>query len=103
MLHGLFLPCYQDDYLKAKKCEKPAVASRIVESIRTKGGRFLRKYSTSPQGNVVWVDIGDSKAREKTCQALREGAPELRRRKSFDNEKVKRNNTMDTEETIMMM
>ena len=30
----------------------------------------------------MWVDIGDERAREKTCQALREGAPELRRRRS---------------------
>lgn len=28
---------------------------------------------------MVWVDIGNERAREKTCQALREGAPELRR------------------------
>jgi hypothetical protein len=33
------------------------------------------------QGDVLWVDIGDERAREKTCQALREGAPELRRRR----------------------
>jgi hypothetical protein len=29
---------------------------------------------------VLWVDIGDDRAREKTCQALREGAPALRRK-----------------------
>ena len=71
---------HQDEYLKAKKRDKPAVASRIVELIRQKGGRFLRRWDTDAAGNVLWVDIGDERAREKTCQALREGAPELRRR-----------------------
>ena len=71
---------YQERYLKAKKRYKPAVASIIVDLIRDKGGRFLRRYDTDPTGQVRWVDIGDDRAREKTCQALRENAPELRRR-----------------------
>lgn len=82
---------YQPQYLQAKKRDKPAVASIIVELIREKGGRFLRRCDTNPQGKVLWVDIGDERAREKTCQALREGAPELRRRKkvgSSDEDEV---------------
>lgn len=87
---------YQEQYLKAKKRDKPAVASLIVETIRKRGGRFLRRDtsqfrrrpSRTPDGfdggggsgsMIQWVDIGDERAREKTCQALREGAPELRR------------------------
>ena len=38
-------------------------------------GRFLQKDEKSG----LWYDIGDQKAREKTSQALREGAPEIRR------------------------
>lgn len=72
---------HQDQYLRAKKRDKPAVASIIVDLIRDKGGRFLRRYDTDHTGQVRWVDIGDDRAREKTCQALRENAPELRRRK----------------------
>jgi hypothetical protein len=71
----------QDEYLRAKKRDKPAVASVIVEDIRDKGGRFLRRFDTDQNGQVRWVDIGDDRAREKTCQALRENAPALRRRK----------------------
>ena len=82
---------YQDQYLKAKKRDKPAVASLIVETIRKRGGRFLRRDTSQfrrrpnrsdgfDSGSMIqWVDIGDDRAREKTCQALREGAPELRR------------------------
>ena len=72
---------HQDRYLRAKKRDKPAVASSIVDLIRERGGRFLRRCETSMQGDILWVDIGHESAREKTCQALREGAPELRRRK----------------------
>ena len=28
--------------------------------------------------NTTWYDIGEKKAVEKTCQALREGQPQLR-------------------------
>jgi hypothetical protein len=72
---------YQEEYLRAKKRDKPAVASVIVDQIREKGGRFLRRCDTDSQGQVMYVDIGDVRAREKTCQALREGAPEIRRKK----------------------
>lgn len=75
---------YQEEYLRAKKKDKPAVASVIVELIRKKGGRFLRRVedeSSVPGSLVRYIDIGDERAREKTCQALREGAPEIRRKK----------------------
>lgn len=97
---------YQGQYLQAKKRDKPAVASIIVELIRKKGGRFLRRSDTSAQGHVLWIDSGDERAREKCCQALREGAPELRRRKkdsSSDEDDVKRTDSMkDTEVTLTL-
>jgi hypothetical protein len=62
---------YQRQYLKAKKRDKPSVAAMVVEKIRQMGGRFLRRYDVTQQDGVVWVDIGDEKAKEKTCQALR--------------------------------
>jgi hypothetical protein len=83
---------HQEQYLQAKKRDKPAVASIIVDLIRKQGGRFLRRCNDKLlggiggaqqqqlHGHVLWVDIGDDRAREKTCQALREGAPEIRRK-----------------------
>ena len=62
---------YQEEYLRAKKRDKPSVASIIVELIRKKGGRFLRRCESYRAGPAVYVDIGDIRAREKTCQALR--------------------------------
>lgn len=84
----LLVKQYQQQYLTAKKRDKPAVASEIVQVIRQRGGRFVRRCpepyrnmgSTTNPLPVVWVDIGDDRAREKTCQALREGAPEMRRK-----------------------
>jgi hypothetical protein len=97
----LLVKRHQDRYLKAKKSDKPAVASHIVELIRERGGRFLRKCAeTTAQGNVLWCDIGNDRAREKTCQALREGAPEIRRRKSksFEETSSKQKDSSDEED-----
>jgi hypothetical protein len=70
--------------LRAKKRDKPKVAVSIVRKIREQGGRFLRRHEITAQGRVIWVDIGDTRACEKVCQALREGAPEIRRLKKAD-------------------
>jgi hypothetical protein len=64
---------YQRLYLKAKRRDKPKIARIIVNSVRCLNGRFLRKESDG-----VWKDVGNVKAREKTSQALRERAPEIR-------------------------
>lgn len=63
-------------YVNCPKREKPLIARRIVEAVRnqTPPGRFLSKDSKTG----LWNDIGDGKAREKTSQALREGAPVIR-------------------------
>lgn len=65
----------QDAYLMASKREKAGVAREIVEAIKCLNppGRFLKKDASGK-----WVEIGERKAREKTSQALREGAPEKR-------------------------
>lgn len=75
--------------MKAAKKDKPAVAAIIVRRIREKDGRFLKRVDLSPNGQVLWVDIGDEKAKEKTCQALREGAPDVRRMRTFSPLKKK--------------
>ena len=54
---------FQGKYLQAKKRDKPAVASKIVEIIRQRGGRFLRRcdnhgYPYGHHGHVYYVDIG---------------------------------------------
>lgn len=62
-------------YLAARfKREKRLVANSIVSEIRALEGRFLAKESKTGR----WYDIGDEKARDKTSQALRENAPNIR-------------------------
>eukprot|EP00977_Amphora_coffeiformis_P014733 scaffold4214_cov172-Amphora_coffeaeformis.AAC.4 len=43
-----------------------------------RGGRFLKR--TKSPGRFGWKEIGEQRAYEKACQALRENAPEIRRR-----------------------
>lgn len=64
----------QPAYLYAKRRDKPRIAGAIVCVVRSLRGRFLKKGETS---NLLF-DVGNTRAREKTSQALREGAPELR-------------------------
>jgi hypothetical protein len=67
---------FQPLYIASKRRDKPRIAQCIVYTIRAhQGGRFLKR--TDPRSNS-WIDVGNTKAREKTSQALREGAPELR-------------------------
>ena len=64
-------------YLHSSKRDKPSVSKGIVQAIRNLNppGRFLQRDELTG----TWYDIGDQKAREKTSQALREGAPEIRK------------------------
>jgi hypothetical protein len=63
-------------YLQARKNDKPAISRAVVRAIRESGGRFLKKISPK---SPLWYEIGDDAAREKTSQALRQRAPEMRR------------------------
>ena len=84
---------YQRLYLKAKRRDKPKIARLIVDTVRRRTGRFLKKDQVAG----VWKDVGNNKAREKTSQALREGAPEIRdhdtKRKSSDGNVVTPNSS----------
>lgn len=74
-------------YLTARfKREKRLIAASIVQEVRNldPSGRFLAKDSRTGD----WYDIGDLKARDKTSQALREGAPGIRR--EMDDERKKK-------------
>ena len=62
-------------YLKARKNDKPAISRAIVRAIRDTNGKFLKKDEKSG----LWFEIGDDAAREKTSQALRQRAPEMRK------------------------
>ncbi|KAG7356882.1 hypothetical protein IV203_001569 [Nitzschia inconspicua] len=81
---------YRALYVKSTRRIKPKIAQCIVFAVRQVGGRFLKRNEgenfgdkdsddgNSSANNATWTDVGNVKAREKTSQALREGAPDLR-------------------------
>lgn len=64
------------EYVNSKRLDKPVVALNIVKKWREQSppGRFLKL----DEKKGTWSDVGDKKAREKTSQALREKAPQIR-------------------------
>jgi len=69
---------HQAEYLSkdTKKLDKAKIAHKIVQEIRNMDppGCFLR-HDTKTN---CWIEIGDARARKKTGQAMREGAPNIR-------------------------
>lgn len=83
-------------YTFARRRDKPRIAQSILESVYSRGGRFLRETvvvsedDSNPKERVIWEEVKYDKAYEKTCQALREGAPEIRRQWRLAQSKKKR-------------
>jgi hypothetical protein len=67
---------YQTQYLCAKRTDKPQLAMKIMDIVKDRGARFVKRVKTS--GPSIWVEIDPKGAYEKVCQALRQGAPESR-------------------------
>jgi len=63
-------------YVTLPKRQKMLLSKSIVNAVRSQNppGRFLQKDSKTD----LWYDVGDQRAQEKTSQALREGAPDIR-------------------------
>ena len=63
-------------YVTLPKRQKMLLSKSIVNAVRSQNppGRFLQKDAKSN----LWSDVGDQRAQEKTSQALREGAPDIR-------------------------
>jgi len=84
-------------YLKARKNDKPAISRSIVRTIREMNGGFLKKDEKAG----LWFEIGDDGAREKTSQALRQRAPEMRKI-LFEDEQRQVQQSMMQRQTMMM-
>jgi len=71
-------------YIKSKRLDKPTVSLEILREWRAQlpPGRFLK---LDPKTSL-WNDVGEKKAREKTSQALREKAPELRKKQGEEKD-----------------
>jgi Ankyrin repeats (3 copies) len=55
----------------AERSERMRIADELVQQLRLDGRRFLQFH----QGDNVWRDVGDEKARQKVIQTWRDSAP----------------------------
>ena len=71
-------------YVSLPKRQKMLLSRSIVNAVRSQNppGRFLQKEANSDK----WSDVGDQRAQEKTSQALREGAPDIRSKLNDDGQ-----------------
>mmetsp|Transcript_27953 Transcript_27953/g.65738 ORF Transcript_27953/g.65738 Transcript_27953/m.65738 type:complete len:730 (+) Transcript_27953:259-2448(+) len=71
-------------YVNSKRLDKPLVALEIIREWRGQlpPGRFLKHNDKTG----LWDDVGDKKAREKTSQALREKAPQIRKQQEEEKD-----------------
>ena len=81
-------------YVTLPKRQKMLLSQSVVNAVRSQNppGRFLQK---DPKTDL-WYDVGDKRAQEKTSQALREGAPEIRQKLTV-NKGPEKNATVKTE------
>jgi hypothetical protein len=71
-------------YVSLPKRQKMLLSKSVVNAVRNQDppGRFLQKDANTN----LWSDIGDQKASEKTSQALREGAPQIKGKTQSEEE-----------------
>jgi hypothetical protein len=73
---------HRQRYFCSRRQEKKNIAGQVINEIRAHGGRFLRRAKSSDginEAQDAWVEIDEERAYQKTCQALREGAQEIRK------------------------
>lgn len=71
-------------YVACPKPQKGKFSRMIYDEIRSRNppGRFLKQDGSTK----LWYDIGEKKALDKTRQALREGAPDIMKELTGDEE-----------------
>jgi hypothetical protein len=57
---------YRDEYLNARRAEKPYIIKKIIQELRDGGSRFLR-----PHGDDDWVEVDDESAYHKISHVIR--------------------------------
>jgi hypothetical protein len=74
---------HEVEYIACRRNDKPVIATNLMEKVRTRGGRFLRRVKISHldgRERYAWNVLGANRVYEKICQALRDGAPQIRQR-----------------------
>lgn len=83
-------------HITLPKRQKAILSKSIVRAVRSQNppGRFLEKDVETN----LWYDVGDSRAIQKTAQALREGARDIRQTLVSNDDLTKPNNNDKEEE-----
>jgi len=86
-------------YITLPKRQKMLLSRSIVNAVRSQNppGRFLQKHGKTK----LWFDVGDQRAQEKTSQALREGAPDIRKKVAATKTTVVKDTTTTTGASTM--
>lgn len=70
---------YKIDYINAYTSkDKRSIVRRIIDEVAQKGGRFLKKEYDDKA--MIWKEMDENSIMVKVAQALRENAPDLKRR-----------------------
>jgi hypothetical protein len=90
---------HQTSYLYGKRADKPKIAMHLMDEVKARGGRFVRRVKTASNGRSFgWEVLEEKRSYEKVCQALRDGAPE-HRRKMLASTKIREDLKRDDEVT----
>lgn len=65
-------------YFCAKRSDKPLIAMQVLDVLKERGSRFVRRQKGGGR-SAVWVEVNQKLAYEKVCAALRDGAPQVQR------------------------
>jgi hypothetical protein len=93
---------YRETYYHATPVEKAEIAKGIIAVIKERGGRFIKRSSEKgPDGKSThWFEVSEKMAREKTCQALREGMASDEHHASKGKEDSTRLNLVTTKQVL---
>jgi hypothetical protein len=70
---------FQTAYFCAKRSDKPLIAMQVLDVLKERGSRFVRRQKCGGGRNAVWQQVNQKLAYEKVCAALRDGAPQVQR------------------------
>ena len=58
---------FETSYLCAKRNDKPEIAMEVLEILKTRNVRFVKREKE--ECGMIWVEISEKRAYEKVCQS----------------------------------
>jgi len=87
---------YNQSYFVAKRSEKPRIAMKVLDVLKERQARFVRRVKGGSSTSSHWEEVAHKIAYEKVCQALRDaGGPSRQMLSSVAASAQKRKTTND--------